>query len=119
MRWVVGSIRSTRGRRLTWTGTWVSYLGYTLLIWVSALTIVGWAWAVVAMINWFLRNLNAEGDEVLFTGTGGQVLWRVIVGALACCLIIPIPWILAWWYQWFFSCTVVRYAPTPAPAEPA
>ena len=113
-RWAISSIRSTRGKRLTFTGTWGSYLGWTLLIYVSVLTIVGWAWATVAMINWLCRNIDAEGDEIVFTGTGPQVLWRIVVGSFACCLIIPIPWIAAWWYKWFFGCLVVRYAPTPA-----
>jgi hypothetical protein len=115
-RWLTRNIRSTRGKRLTFTGTWGAYLGWTLLVAVSFITIVGWAWTAVAMINWFCRSLDAEGDDIVFTGTGAQFLWRTLLGSLACCVIIPIPWILAWWYQWFFSCIAVRYAPTPIPS---
>jgi len=38
-----------------------------------------------------------------FKGRGVEILWRGLVGFLGCCLIIPIPWVLAWMNRWFVS----------------
>jgi hypothetical protein len=127
--WVVRNIGSTRGKpfTFTFTGTWPAYLGYSLLLQVSVATIVGWAWVAAAMFCWFCRNLQVEDEEVIFLGKGHEILWRGLAGGLACLLLIPIPWILGWWYRWLFSCVVVRTTalepdttgqPWPGPTRP-
>ena len=113
--WLVQRIELGCGTRLDFTGTWGAYLGWMVLYYVSAYTIIGWAWVAVALLNWLCRNVQAEGNQVRFTGRGAEVLWRVLVGALACALIIPIPWILAWWYKWGASCLVIESAPAVSP----
>jgi hypothetical protein len=40
---------------------------------------------------------------VSFVGTGWGVLWRTMVFGLACCFIIPIPWMMSWYTRWFVS----------------
>jgi hypothetical protein len=31
------------------------------------------------------------------------VLWRTLVFALGCILLIPIPWVLRWYVNWYVS----------------
>ena len=81
----------------------MGYVGWQLLLVVSFITIVGWAWVVTAMTRWICRNIGGTRREVLFNGSGLQVLWRTIVLALLCSLIIPIPWMLRWYARWFVS----------------
>jgi hypothetical protein len=37
---------------------------------------------------------------MIFTGTGLELLWRTIVFGLGCLFIIPIPWLLRWYFAW-------------------
>jgi hypothetical protein len=32
-----------------------------------------------------------------------QVLWRTLVFAIGCAFLIPIPWVLRWYAQWYVS----------------
>lgn len=100
-RWAIESIRLEPGGNPRFTGTYVSYLGWIGLLILSILTIIGWAWAAVAMIRWFCRNTQGNGFSVEFTGTGGGLLWRGFVWTLGVILIIPIPWVLRASYAWF------------------
>jgi hypothetical protein len=49
------------------------------------------------------RNIAGTRREVVFTGSGLEVLWRTIVFVIGCAFIIPIPWALRWYSQWFVS----------------
>ena len=55
------------------------------------------------MLRWICRNISGTRREILFNASGWQVLWRSIVFALLCLLIIPIPWMLRWYGQWYVS----------------
>ncbi len=104
LRWAIGNIASN-GQKIpiSFEGSIVGYVGWQLLLVVSFITIVGWAWVVTAMTRWICRNIAGTRREVLFNGSGLQVLWRTIVLALLCSLIIPIPWMLRWYARWFVS----------------
>lgn len=104
LRWAIGNIASN-GQKIpiSFEGSIVGYVGWQLLLVVSFITIVGWAWVVTAMTRWICRNIGGTRREVLFNGSGLQVLWRTIVLALLCSLIIPIPWMLRWYARWFVS----------------
>jgi hypothetical protein len=39
----------------------------------------------------------------VFNGSGWEILWRTVVSSLLAGLIIPIPWVLAWYTRWFLS----------------
>jgi hypothetical protein len=41
----------------------------------------------------------------VFKGSGLDILWRGIVAAILCSLIIPIPWVYRWIMNWFASQT--------------
>ena len=70
---------------------------------LSAITIIGWAWVTTAWMRWNCRNIAGTHREVVFNGSGIEVLWRTIVVVIACCFIIPIPWMLRWIAAWYTS----------------
>jgi uncharacterized protein DUF4339 len=104
LRWAVSNFASN-GRKLptSFEGSIWAYIGWQLLLIISFITIIGWAWVITAMLRWMCRNINGTRREVVFNGSGLQVLWRSIVFALVCALIIPIPWMLRWYGQWYVS----------------
>jgi hypothetical protein len=59
------------------------------------------------MLRWICRNIQGTRREVVFTGTGLELLWRTIVAAIASIFIIPIPWVYRWMWQWMASQTVL------------
>ena len=88
---------------IAFTGDALGYVGWQVLLYVSFITIIGWAWVVTAWMRWICRNIEGTQREVIFTGTGLEVLWRTIVFVIACIFIIPIPWVLAWYGRWYAS----------------
>jgi hypothetical protein len=104
IRWVAGNI-SSNGQKLPieFKGSAIGYIGWYLLLMISAITIIGWAWVTTAWMRWNCRNVVGTHREVVFNGTGLQVLWRTIVFVIACAFIIPIPWMLRWLAAWYTS----------------
>lgn len=104
VRWVVANI-SSNGQRLplTFIGEAWKYVGWYLLLHVSFITIIGWAWATTAWMRWIGRNIAGTRRAVVFTASGWQVLWRTVVFALLSALIIPLPWALGWYGRWYMS----------------
>jgi GYF domain 2 len=104
LRWVVSNLASN-GQKIptAFDGNVWTYIGWQILMLVSFITIIGWAWVVTAWIRWICRNISGARREILFNGTGLEVLWRTIVLALVCALIIPIPWMLRWYARWYIS----------------
>jgi hypothetical protein len=74
---------------------------------ISIFTIIGWAWVITAWMRWIFRNIEGTRREVVFNGSGLQVLWRTIVGSLLMALIIPIPWLARWYTKWYVSQTAL------------
>jgi GYF domain 2 len=104
VRWLAGNL-SSNGQRLpiAFNGSVVTFIGWQLLMYVSFITIIGWAWVIAAMMRWICRNIGGTRREVVFNGTGLEVLWRTIVLAIACAFIIPIPWMMRWYNRWYVS----------------
>jgi hypothetical protein len=104
LRWAFSNLASN-GQRipLSFDGSIWAYIGWQLLIVISFITIIGWAWVITAMLRWICRNVSGSRREILFNGSGLEVLWRSFVFALLCCLIIPIPWMLRWYANWYVS----------------
>ena len=92
---------------LRFSGSFWVFLGYNLLALIAILTIVGWAWVYVALLRWMCRHIDGTRREVVFNGTGLEVLWRAIVAALASFFIIPLPWMYRWLTGWLASQTVL------------
>ena len=103
LRWVCDKVGSEDGSvRLAFTGSILGYVGWNLLMMLSVITIIGWAWVMAYMLRWVCRNVS--GTEAFeFVGSGLSILWRTIVFALASAFLIPIPWMLRWYAVWFIS----------------
>ena len=104
IRWFASNL-SSNGEPLpiAFNGSALGYVGWQVLLYVSFITIVGWAWVVTAWMRWVCRNIDGTQREVIFTASGLEVLWRTIVFVIACIFIIPIPWVLRWYAQWYAS----------------
>lgn len=110
IRWIVRNVSLSCGTALSFEGTYWQYVGWSLLVGISVLTIIGWAWATAAMLRWFWRNVKGGNHVAEFTGSGGEILWRSLV-TLACCIfIIPIPWITWWLFKWYMEKVTIQKA---------
>ncbi|MFB9266140.1 DUF4339 domain-containing protein [Bradyrhizobium erythrophlei] len=104
IRWIASHL-SSNGQPLpmSFNGSPVTYVGWYLLLAISAITIIGWAWVMTAWMRWICRNIEGTSREVIFNASGLDVLWRTIVFVIGCGLLIPIPWVLRWYGNWFVS----------------
>jgi hypothetical protein len=104
VRWVTSNL-SSNGQPLpiAFEGSALGYVGWQVLMYISVITIVGWAWVITAWMRWICRNISGTHREVTFNGSGLEVLWRTIVFAIGCALLIPIPWAMRWYTNWYTS----------------
>ncbi|MGY3619794.1 DUF4339 domain-containing protein [Bradyrhizobium sp. USDA 10063] len=104
IRWVVSHL-SSNGQPLpiAFDGSIWAFVGWQLLLYISLFTIIGWAWVSTAFMRWICRNIIGTRREVIFKASGLELLWRTIVFAIGCILLIPIPWALRWYTQWYVS----------------
>lgn len=108
LKWFVANLASNgQPLGLSFSGSFWAYLGWTVLTAISFITIVGWAWVYVAWARWFCRNIQSTRREVIFNGSGLEVLWRGIIAAIASAFIVPIPWVYRWMSQWLASQTIL------------
>ncbi|MDN3277016.1 DUF4339 domain-containing protein [Frankia sp. RB7] len=106
LKWMIGNIASNgQPLGLSFTGSVLGYIGWNLLLAVSLITIIGWAWVAAAQLRWMYRNIQGTRREIIFRGSGLGILWRGIVAAILCGFIIPIPWVYRWITNWFASQT--------------
>jgi GYF domain 2 len=104
IKWFVANLSSDgQPLGLRFSGSFWGFLGWSLLAVLSVITIIGWAWVYVAQIRWMCRHIEGTRREVVFNATGLEFLWRMIVTALPCLLIIPIPWMYRWFTRWLVS----------------
>ena len=117
LRWFITCLASNgRPLGLSFSGSVWAFLGWAIVGTLSIITIVGWAWVYVAGVRWFFRNIEGTRREILFTGTGLELLWRSIVTMIASYFIIPIPWMYRWMWRWKASQTVLVERGTQANA---
>jgi hypothetical protein len=106
IKWMIANIASNgQPLGLSFTGSIVGYIGWNLLFALSMITIIGWAWVAAAQLRWIYANIQGTRREIIFRGSGLGILWRGIVAAILCSLIIPIPWVYRWIMNWFASQT--------------
>ncbi len=108
IRWFFSSIRLSCGTNLNFKGNYGPYLGWLLLVTLSVYTIIGWAWASVAMLRWVCRNIEGGDNQLVFIGNGWGFLWRGFLAALASMFIIPAPWMAVWIARWFSRNMLIR-----------
>ncbi|MHC2338807.1 DUF4339 domain-containing protein [Bradyrhizobium sp. USDA 4454] len=104
VRWIIGHL-SSRGQDLpiSFKGSPLAYVGWYVAIVISTITIIGWAWVMTAWMRWICSNIDGTRREVSFNATGLEVLWRTIVFTVGFAFLIPIPWVLRWYANWFVS----------------
>ncbi|MHC4050953.1 DUF4339 domain-containing protein [Bradyrhizobium sp. 25ACV] len=108
IKWLIANLASNeQPLGLSFTGSVWAYIGWNLLFAISIITIIGWAWVAAAQMRWFCRSIEGTRREIVFKGSGLDILWRGIVAAILCSLIIPIPWVYRWIMNWFASQTVL------------
>ncbi|MBB4393427.1 DUF4339 domain-containing protein [Bradyrhizobium sp. ERR14] len=101
IRWVVANISSNgQPMRMTFTGSVWGFVGWQILTFLAVFTIIGWAWVMAAWTRWICRNVSGTRREMVFTATGLDLLWRTVAFCLGCLFIIPIPWLLRWYFTW-------------------
>jgi hypothetical protein len=104
LRWGLSKLASNgQPIPISFEGSPVVYFGWYLFMLVSTVTIIGWAWVLTAWMRWICRNIAGTRREVVFTASGLQVLWRTLVFCFGCAFIIPIPWVLRWYSEWYIS----------------
>ena len=104
LRWVIGNL-AWRGEKLpiSFEGNIWIYIGWNILLGISFITIIGWAWVTTAWTRWICRNISGTRREIVFNASGLDVLWRTLVMAIGCAFVIPIPWVIRWYAQWYVS----------------
>ena len=104
LRWLASRL-SSNGQPLpiAFNGSLLTFIGWQILLAVSFITIIGWAWIVTAWTRWICRNVEGTRREIVFNASGLGVLWRTIVLGIGCGFIIPIPWVIRWYAQWYVS----------------
>jgi hypothetical protein len=106
LKWLIANITSNgQSLGLHFAGTFWAYLGWNVLLFVSFVTIIGWAWVMTAQMRWFCGNIEGTRRAVVFRGSGLEFLWRSIVAAILSSFIIPIPWMYRWMMNWMASQT--------------
>jgi hypothetical protein len=115
LRWLAGSVRSEDGAlRVEFEGSYLSYFAWTLVIGLSVITIIGWAWAFKYFTRWICANVRGS-HSFEFVASGWDILWRFLVGVIGFALVLPIPWVIRWLTNWYVSQVVV----TPTVENPA
>jgi hypothetical protein len=112
LKWICANVSTDDGSlKLSFEGGYWTYLGWNLLVAISLITIIGWAWVSKFMMQWICRNVRGTaGFE--FTATGLSILWRTLVLVLVSILLIPIPWMMRWYANWMISqVSVVKVSP--------
>lgn len=103
LRWLVGAARSADGAlKISFDGGFWAFFGWNLLIGLSILTLIGWAWVARYMARWICANISGS-HAFDFIGAGVEILWRTLLVVFGCFLILPIPWLIAWYYNWLVS----------------
>ncbi len=104
VRWIAANL-SSNGQRLpiAFNGDALTYVGWHVLLFISAVTIIGWAWVITAWMRWMCRNVSGTHREIVFNASGLEMLWRTLVFAVGCAFLIPIPWVLRWYASWYVS----------------
>ncbi len=113
LRWFISNIRLSCGTELSFEGSYRQYLGWMLLIVFSVFTVIGWAWAAVAMLRWLFRNIKGGESELVFLGSGWGLLWRSYLAAVASFFIVPIPWVSVWIVRWIVKNILIRQTSQP------
>jgi hypothetical protein len=117
LKWFCANVSTQDGHlKLAFEGGYGPYIGWNVLLILSALTIIGWAWVMKLMMQWICRNVRGTA-QFEFTATGLSILWRTLVLVLLSILVIPIPWMMQWYTRWIISQVSVVSASAGVPSR--
>jgi uncharacterized membrane protein YjgN (DUF898 family) len=108
LRWFVKHVELSSGSQLHFTGGLGEYIGWEVLLGLSVLTIIGWAWILAAMYRWMARHTESETRALRFHGEGPQILWRTLATLLFCIPVVTIPWAFLWYTRWLVGNTTIE-----------
>jgi hypothetical protein len=100
LRWFARHVELDPNRRFSFFGTYVELLSWEILLALSILTIIGWAWVLAAIYRWMAGNTRAEDVALRFNGEGLQILWRILVAILLSVPLVTIPFVWLWYTRW-------------------
>ena len=107
-RWFVSHVELSSSRRFSFFGAYVELLGWEILLILSVLTVIGWAWALAALYRWMARNTRSQDVALRFHGEGHQILWRTVVAILGSIPLVTIPWMWLWYARWMVGNTTIE-----------
>jgi hypothetical protein len=103
LRWFCAHLRTEDGAtKIAFAGGVLPYFGWSLLVAVSFVTVIGWAWALKYFLRWICARIEGA-PRFAFNGGGFAILWRTVIIALCSIVVIPIPWLLKWYGNWIIS----------------
>ncbi len=108
MRWFAGHVELSGKSRFSFVGTYWELLGWEVLLAISVLSIIGWAWVMAAMYRWMARSTRARDASLRFHSTGGQILWRTAAAILFSIPVVTIPWAWHWYVRWLVQSTTIE-----------
>ncbi len=134
IRWSIAGIELTNGPDFRFTGRYLPLAGWLLVLVLSIITIIGWAWVATGFLRWFAGNVEGDGVGFDFVGRAWGLLWRamaflVVFIALTYSYVVsasPVPlileliwalWVGVWLLKWVMRSVVLfRLAPSPGTA---
>ena len=77
LRWLASRLTSNgQPLPIAFNGSVLTFIGWQILLVVSFITIIGWAWVATAWMRWICRNVEGTRREIVFKASGLDVLWR-------------------------------------------
>lgn len=110
-RWMVSQLE-LNGARLRLGASLLGYVGWMLLLYLSIITIIGWAWVTVFFYRWLAGTVDGAPGRFGFKGEGHQILWRTLAMILFMLPVLTIPWAIRWYMAWLVE--QITYEETPA-----
>ena len=103
VRWIVRRLELSSGPPLHFEGSYSGFFGYHLLIGLSTITIVGWAWVLASYYGWLADHTRGDGVAFHCRVEGWDVLWRKVLLILGSVPLLTIPWVWTWYARWLAS----------------
>ena len=72
LTWIVGNLSSNgQPLPLAFNGSVARpIIGWQILLMISFITIIGWAWVATAWMRWICRNIYGTRREIVFNASG-------------------------------------------------
>jgi uncharacterized membrane protein YjgN (DUF898 family) len=103
LRWAVRKIELSSGQELNFDGSYAGYVGYHVLLGLSGITIIGWAWVKASYYGWLAEHTRGKDVALRCQVEGWDVLWRTVMAVVCSIPIVTIPWAWMWYHRWLVS----------------